>query len=170
MDEWLARHPDTAGALCEFLRDEGVFGELLSPAFAPPDSTRSHDAAATDSTLTVGHEPRRPLVGESRHVGFEDFEILGEVARGGMGVVYRARQRSLNRVVALKMVLGGALASLGEADRLYREAAAAAGLDHPNIVPVYDPGPACPRRLPGCGRTPFQPSKPQGCDGTFRPC
>ena len=111
---WLGRHPDVAAELADFLRDEGVFGELVSPLLAPPDSTRSHPVAAADSTRTAGRERtggRRPRA--DRRAGFDDYEILGEMARGGMGVVYRARQRSLNRVVALKMVLGGRPASPG---------------------------------------------------------
>jgi eukaryotic-like serine/threonine-protein kinase len=69
-----------------------------------------------------------------------DYELLSEISRGGMGIVYRARQISLNREVALKMILVGQWASAAEVQRFQLEAQASARLDHPSIVPVFELG------------------------------
>jgi serine/threonine-protein kinase len=123
--ESLARqHPEMAEELRRLwaaVQVAGVFGKSSAPSL-PPAKPQAVSPAAT--------LPRR----------FGDYELLEEIGRGGMGIVYKARQVSLDRLVALKMLRHTDQASEEEGRRFRMEAETAARLDHPNIVPVYDVG------------------------------
>ena len=111
--ELLARYPDLAADLNEFFADQDQVQELAAPlrSIAPAPG-------ATGQT-------------------FGDFEAGEEIGRGGMGIVYKARQKSLNRTVALKVLPLAATMDARQLRRFHNEAQAAAGLHHTNIVPVY---------------------------------
>src|SRR5262245_36508918 len=110
---------------------------------SPPGALPPLPAVA--SQQTVDHVPstgpeqtqRTPASGLPQVAG---YEVLGVLGKGGMGVVYQARHLRLNRVVALKMVLGGAHAGEDELRRFLSEAEALASLQHPNVVQVFDSG------------------------------
>jgi serine/threonine-protein kinase len=123
--DWLARFPELAPELERFFGGQAEVHDLLATVGPPPE-----DTPATDTVAPPTDGPQR----------FGDYELEHEIARGGMGVVYRARQISLNRTVALKRILAGRLASEADVQRFRSEAEAAANLEHPHIVTLYEVG------------------------------
>ncbi len=119
------------------------YTELAGPAgddplaTVPPNdkTTISDDPLATFAEGVPAERPREPTYQQ-----FGDYEIMETIAKGGMGVVYKARHRKLNRIVALKMILAGDSAHPDDIERFYVEAKAAAQLDHKNIVGIHELG------------------------------
>jgi serine/threonine-protein kinase len=127
-EELLRRHPALAEELKGFFLGHDQMRRVTAPVRQVLVATR-----ATASRAAVA-----PALSPGRTVGA--YELLEELGRGGMGVVFKARHAGLGRLVAIKMILAGELASPAEVRRLRAEAEAVAALDHPNIVPLYEVG------------------------------
>jgi predicted Ser/Thr protein kinase len=123
----LAKYPNLADQLRAFFADFDRLDRQVGELRMSVDPNRT-----TDLPAPTGELPR------VRYIG--DYELLEAIAHGGMGIVYKARQMSLNRLVALKMILKGELATPTDVARFRAEAEAAAHLDHPHIVPIYEVG------------------------------
>jgi outer membrane protein assembly factor BamB len=134
-DEWLARHSDLADELRMFFVNHDRMAQVGEPLRA---AAAVDPPASEAAMLPPGETLTDSSLGTVRHIG--DYELLEEIARGAMGVVYKARQVSLNRVVALKMILSGQFAGAEDVKRFRLEAQTAAALQHPNIVAIHEVG------------------------------
>jgi eukaryotic-like serine/threonine-protein kinase len=136
--QWLARHPELATELAEFFADQDRLERVAAPLREVAQAVQGEETPDLSRTSEGGEPGRLPSAASLGPFG--DYELLGEIGQGGGGVVYQARQRSLGRLVALKVILAGRLASEAERQRFRNEAEAVAGLDHPHLVPVYEVG------------------------------
>jgi hypothetical protein len=138
-EELLRLHPDLADDLRAFFADQKQIEKVVDPLRTGPPAAAEPETLPPDEPAAA--DPSR---GKVRYFG--DYELLQEIARGGMGVVYKARQVSLNRPVALKMILAGQLASPDDVRRFHTEAEAAANLNAlPPITALLPPTPVAQR-------------------------
>jgi hypothetical protein len=124
---WYARFPRWREQLQGWFRDQG----LLSDSLQADPATVEHTPLNGEGATTVARPPGRM---------FGRYRLLDELGRGGMGVVYQAKDTLLGRIVALKMIGSGQLMRKEGVERFYREARAVAHLNHPHIVPLYEIG------------------------------
>ncbi len=127
----LAAHPELAAELVEFFHDQERFDRMLSPFREDGPETTCDQSSASSGPTVTGRWPSGR---------FGDYELIEEIARGGMGIVFKARNTRLERIEALKMILAGHLATPADVERFRVEAENAARLDHPQIVPLYEVG------------------------------
>jgi serine/threonine-protein kinase len=130
LGEMTRRYPGLADELRELWAAAQIAEEFVRPAPDPQATVAQYAANGPLSPVPAPILPRK----------FGDYELLEEVGRGGMGVVYKARQASLARTVAIKMILRGPWASVADLARFRAEAESAARLEHAHIVPVYEVG------------------------------
>lgn len=137
---WLASYPEYETELAAFLEGQAELDRVAGPLREVGRAAWSCSSVPDESETTVIETADRPSNPAARCYG--DYEVIEEIAHGGMGIVYKARQKSLNRPVALKVIRAGEMASSADVRRFRREAETVALLDHPHIVPIYEVGEA----------------------------
>jgi WD40 repeat protein/predicted Ser/Thr protein kinase len=130
--------PELLEALVQRLRSLQSMNVLLQRDFDKPAGPAVRPARG-NTTPQLVTTPTQDSPGEEQPV-LPGYELLGELGRGGMGVVYRARQTGLNRLVAVKMILGGSHAGASDMTRFRGEIEVIAALQHPNLVQIYEVG------------------------------
>src|SRR5205809_2996793 len=137
-DGVLARYAEFAAELSEFFAGRAGIERLAEPLRGLAPALGGQEAALAQApTLAPGEAA--PAAG-TRVGYFGDYELLEEIGRGGMGVVYKARQKGPDRLVALKMVQAGRWLSEADVQRFRNEGELVARLDHPHLVPIYELG------------------------------
>lgn len=125
----------------DYLAAAGEFSSIIEAALSTHLGHNSTTGRFDRQLVsTVAPQRERASAPEKQREQIGDYQILAEIARGGMGVVYKARHRTLDRIAAVKLIRGGDQAGEEELRRFQIEASAAAQLDHPAIVPVFELG------------------------------